>query len=90
MAARGTHLILEQGLLEPGKGILISSTSDGRLVFVLPYKGYTMIGTTDHKDEPSLSPEATESEIEFLKTEGKKILGENYDFTGKIKSVWAG
>lgn len=57
LAAWGTHMILEEGLIDKGKGILISATSDGWLVFVLPYKGYTMIGTTDLKDEPNLSPE---------------------------------
>lgn len=42
--------------MDSGKGILISATSDGRLVFVLPYKGYTMIGTTDVKDEAKVNP----------------------------------
>jgi len=83
-------MILEKGLMNTGKGILISATQDGRLVFVLPYKGYTMIGTTDIKDEPSLSPTPTESEIEFLKNEGRKILGKDFDYEGTVKSVWSG
>ncbi len=46
--------------MSEGNGILVSATTDGRLVFILPYKGYTMIGTTDIKDEPSKTPEASE------------------------------
>lgn len=46
--------------MSEGNGILVSATTDGRLVFILPYKGYTMIGTTDIKDEPSMTPEASE------------------------------
>jgi len=90
LAAWGTHLVIEKGLLSPGKGILISATSDGWLVFVLPYKEYTMIGTTDVKDEANSSPEPTIEEIEFLKTEGWKILGADFNYDDKIKSVWAG
>jgi len=59
LSARGTHIIVD-GMMSEGNGILVSATSDGRLVFILPYRGYTMIGTTDVKDEPSKIPEATE------------------------------
>ena len=48
-----------------------------------------MIGTTDLKDEPSFSPEPSQDEIEFLKNEGKKIFGDEFDYEGKVKAVWA-
>lgn len=84
LSAWGTHLIVE-GMMSEGKGILVSATSDGWLVFILPYKGYTMIGTTDIKDEPTHNPEPTKEEIEFLKEEARKIFGKDYSFEGKIK-----
>lgn len=76
--------------MSEGNGILVSATSDGRLVFILPYQGYTMIGTTDIKDQPSFNPEPTAEEIEFLKNEAWKIFGKDFNFEGKLKQAWAG
>jgi len=49
-----------------------------------------MIGTTDVKDVASTNPIPTDEEIEFLKKEGKKVFGNDFDYEGKIKAVWAG
>jgi glycerol-3-phosphate dehydrogenase len=71
-------------------GMLLSNTSDGRLVFLLPYNGYTLIGTTDDMQEVEMYPKAREKDIEFLKQETKRILGQDYDFDKKFKSAFAG
>jgi glycerol-3-phosphate dehydrogenase len=71
LSARGTHLVLEGGLLPDYHGILIPDTEDGRLVFMLPYHGYTLIGTTDETDEPSHTPLPEKEEIAFLKREAR-------------------
>lgn len=45
--SRGVHLVLETALCPAGTGLLVPSTADGRVLFVLPYFGRTLVGTTD-------------------------------------------
>jgi glycerol-3-phosphate dehydrogenase len=49
IGAKGTHLMLKQGILPNDSGIIIPKTKDGRLIFVINYLGHTMAGTTDEK-----------------------------------------
>lgn len=61
----GTHVVIE-GTLEHG-AFYVEAPRDGRGVFVLPWKGKTLIGTTErvHEGSPdSVAP--TEEEIEYL------------------------
>ncbi len=61
----GTHIVIE----EPApRGIYyVEAHQDGRVVFVMPWMGKTMIGTTETKyeDDPSLV-EPLKEEIEYL------------------------
>jgi len=62
---QGAHLILE-GTLERGVYYL-ESPHDGRAVFVIPYQGRIMVGTTEtpHQGDPSqVAP--TEAEVRYL------------------------
>jgi glycerol-3-phosphate dehydrogenase len=53
----------------------VPRTSDGRVLFVIPWHGHAMAGTTDTPvDAPSLEPRALESEIAFiLETAGRYL-----------------
>lgn len=65
--SQGIHLVLDAGFLASDDAILIPKTADGRVLFVLPWLGRTVIGTTDTPiDSASLEPHAQESEIAFL------------------------
>ena len=55
-----------------------------------PYQGYTLVGTTDVADEPSHEPKPEQEEIEFLRSEAKRVLGDDFDFETRTKAVWAG
>lgn len=49
---RGSHLLLDRAI---GCGFLLQSPDDGRVCFVLPYQGRTLVGTTEVRqsvDEP--------------------------------------
>ncbi|QNI69310.1 glycerol-3-phosphate dehydrogenase/oxidase [Cyanobium sp. NS01] len=46
-ASRGIHLVLKGNLCPGGTGLLIPATDDGRVLFVLPFFGRTLVGTTD-------------------------------------------
>lgn len=71
-------------------GMILSGTSDGRLIFILPYQGYTLVGTTDDMQEPEVYPKAQDSDVTFLKQEMQKVFGESYDFDSKLKAKFAG
>jgi glycerol-3-phosphate dehydrogenase len=62
---RGSHLVLTHRVSE--SGLLLQSTSDRRVFFVLPWKGTTLVGTTEvAQREPLDHVRASEEEIEYL------------------------
>ncbi|MFG1496894.1 FAD-dependent oxidoreductase [Saccharospirillum sp. HFRX-1] len=62
----GIHLLIDRELLPDGRGILIPETEDGRVLFLLPWLGKTLVGTTDDPAELSDQPEASQQEIDYL------------------------
>ena len=62
-------------------GLLDPATSDGRVIFVLPWEGKTIAGTTDHKCNLTFDPKPTEKEIQFILNEITHYL--NPDIHGK-------
>src|ERR1700722_2117280 len=70
---RGTHLVVEQVLGE--KAVLITTRQDKRVIFVIPWRGYSLVGTTDLDD--SGDPDQTkpsEAEIDYLLTEAARLF----------------
>lgn len=74
--SQGIHLVLDKSFL-PGKyAIMVPHTSDGRVMFAVPWHNHVVVGTTDTLlDNHSLEPVALESEVDFvLKTAGQYLL----------------
>jgi glycerol-3-phosphate dehydrogenase len=64
---RGSHLVLTRPVSECG--LLLQSTTDRRVFFVLPWKGTTLVGTTEVVQQESLDHvHATDEEIDYLLT----------------------
>lgn len=62
---RGSHLVLRNRVA--GVGMLLQSLSDRRVFFVLPWKGTTLVGTTEVMHRTSLeNVQATGEEIDYL------------------------
>jgi len=65
--SQGIHLVFDGKFLPSGDAIMIPKTSDGRVLFCIPWHGHTLIGTTDTPiDHADLEPRALESEIDFV------------------------
>jgi glycerol-3-phosphate dehydrogenase len=65
--SQGVHLVLPQTFLDSKTAILVPRTDDGRVVFLIPWLGRVIVGTTDTPlDKPVLEPSAKEEEIDFL------------------------
>ena len=88
-AASGIHIILSSRFVPPSTGLLIPKTEDGRVLFVLPWQGHALIGTTDNPAEIVDHPRATEEEIEYV----LRHINQYFDLSvtrSDVKSVWSG
>lgn len=73
--SQGIHLILDKSFLPGDYAIMVPHTSDGRVMFAVPWHNHVVVGTTDTLIEKhSLEPVALDSEINFvLETAGKYL-----------------
>lgn len=74
--SQGIHLVLEKDFLPNKFAIMVPHTSDGRVMFAVPWHNHVVVGTTDTLIENhSLEPVALESEVDFvLETAGQYLL----------------
>ena len=73
--SRGTHIVLDKSFLPGDNAIMVPHTSDGRILFAIPWHNHVVVGTTDVEiDEPTLDPTADENEIDFLLSSASKYL----------------
>lgn len=85
----GVHLSLSKAFSGKDTGLIVPKTSDGRILFILPWEHGTIAGTTDTESCITLHPRATEEEVEFILEEMNKIMG--VDVTrADVNAVWAG
>lgn len=67
VTSQGIHLVFPRELLRGETALMVPRTSDGRVLFVIPWHGYAVAGTTDTPVEcPSLEPRALDEEIDFI------------------------
>jgi glycerol-3-phosphate dehydrogenase len=73
--SQGIHLVLPGAFLRGNTAIMVPHTSDGRVLFAIPWHEHTVVGTTDTPiDAPSYEPLPYEQEIEFvLQTAGEYL-----------------
>jgi glycerol-3-phosphate dehydrogenase len=65
--SQGIHLVFERSFLEGDTAIMVPHTSDGRVMFAIPWHGHTLVGTTDTPiEEPLYEPRPLEQEIQFI------------------------
>ena len=65
--SQGIHLVLDGSFLRGNTAVMVPHTSDGRVMFAIPWHGHTVVGTTDTPIEgPSYEPLPYEQEIEFV------------------------
>ena len=65
---RGSHLVFSAEALPFDTGVCFVHPRDNRTIFVLPWEGAVLVGTTDldHKTNLALEPTITEGEIAYL------------------------
>lgn len=88
--ASGAHIMLPGDLCPNGMGML-SASSDGRVVFVLPWQGKTLAGTTDEACEVEREPVPMQKDVDFILKEVNKLLTPEAALSrDHVLSSWSG
>ena len=89
--ASGVHVILP-GYYSPAKmGLIDPSTSDGRVIFFLPWQGNTIAGTTDSPSPISPNPLPDEASIKWILDEIRHYLSPEINVRrGDVLAAWSG
>jgi glycerol-3-phosphate dehydrogenase len=64
--SRGAHIVLPASFWPGNTALLIPKTDDGRVIFVIPWREYVLVGTTDEPDALRENPPILSEEIDYL------------------------
>jgi glycerol-3-phosphate dehydrogenase len=88
--SQGAHLVLDRSFLPGDTAIMVPHTSDGRVMFAIPWHGHTLAGTTDTPvTQAPLEPVALDQEIDFI-LETASLYLEKKPARADILSIFAG
>jgi glycerol-3-phosphate dehydrogenase len=88
--SQGIHLVFDKSFLPGDHALMIPKTSDGRVLFAVPWHDKIVVGTTDTLVKKSdLEPIALEEEIEFVLETGQRYLTKK-PTRADVLSVFAG
>ena len=73
--SQGAHLVLDRSFLPGENAIMIPQTSDGRILFAVPWHDRIVLGTTDTPlSEVTLEPRPLPEEIDFILSHAARYL----------------
>jgi glycerol-3-phosphate dehydrogenase len=88
--SQGTHFVLPRHFLPGEAALMIPKTSDGRVLFAIPWHDRVVVGTTDSAvPRPAYEPEAMRDERNFLLANIERFLGTRPVAT-EVLSMWSG
>ena len=87
--AAGVHLILPAEYCPADLGLIIPRTRDGRVLFLLPWEGRALAGTTDAPCAISAAPRPAEADIEFILGELREHLARPVP-RSDVLAAWSG
>ncbi|MEI7923726.1 MAG: FAD-dependent oxidoreductase [Planctomycetota bacterium] len=65
--AQGTHIVLDRSFFPGDCALMVPKTDDGRVLFMIPWLGHVLVGTTDTAvSKVAAEPVALEEEIAYL------------------------
>ena len=73
--SQGIHLVLDRSFLPGDDAIMVPHTTDGRVMFAIPWHGHSLVGTTDTPiTEVSFEPRPLQEEIDFILDTASRYL----------------
>ncbi|KAK6844294.1 hypothetical protein PG995_014404 [Apiospora arundinis] len=89
--ASGVHVILPGYYSPANMGLIDPQTSDGRVIFFLPWQGNTIAGTTDEPTTISQNPLPDEKSIQWILNEVSHYLSPDITVRrGDVLAAWSG
>ncbi|NXP41213.1 GPDM protein, partial [Leiothrix lutea] len=87
----GVHIVMPGYYSPDNMGLLDPATSDGRVIFFLPWEKMTIAGTTDSPTDVTSHPIPTEEDINFILSEVRNYLGPDVEVRrGDVLAAWSG
>jgi glycerol-3-phosphate dehydrogenase len=87
--AAGVHAVLPDHFSPNRMGLIVPKTTDGRVLFFLPWENGTLAGTTDSASEITMLPSPTKAEVDFIIDEANRYLSQEVT-RSDVKSAWSG
>ena len=88
--SQGVHIVVDRSFLPGNHAMLIPKTSDGRVLFAVPWLGKTILGTTDTpRHDLAREPLAFKKELDFILNESARYLTKA-PTRRDVKSMWVG
>jgi glycerol-3-phosphate dehydrogenase len=88
--SQGAHIVLDQEFFPGDSAVLIPKTDDGRVLFMIPWHGRVIVGTTDTPiGAPTAEPRPLPQELEFLMAHAGRYLT-RAPGPGDVRSLFAG
>jgi glycerol-3-phosphate dehydrogenase len=88
--SQGAHVVLDRSFLPGSTALMVPRVGDGRVMFAIPWRSHTLVGTTDTPiPAPLLEPRALRDEVDFLlRTAGRYLR--RPPSMADVRSVFAG
>jgi glycerol-3-phosphate dehydrogenase len=88
--SQGVHLVLDREFLPGDTALMVPRTSDGRVLFAIPWHGRVLVGTTETpRQDVGLEPIAFPEEIDFILSTAGGYLARR-PTRADVRSVFAG
>lgn len=88
--SQGIHMIVENNHFSGDAGMMIPKTDDGRVMFIIPWNGKLLLGTTDTPvDTIAMEPIALKEEMDFIIAHFNRYTSSEIGYRD-IKSVFVG
>ncbi len=88
--SRGVHLVVSRDFMPTDSAMLIPKTRDGRVLFIVPWLGHLILGTTDTPVQEALrEPHADKADVDFILRETAHYLTKA-PTRADVLSIWSG
>ena len=88
--SQGTHIVVDRSFLPGRHALMVPRTHDGRVLFVVPWLGHTILGTTDTpRRDLATEPEPFGDDVDYILGEAGRYL-ERAPTRADIRSIWVG
>ena len=88
--SRGVHLVVSRDFMPTDSAMMIPKTRDGRVLFIVPWLGHLILGTTDTPvDAASREPHADTADVDFILSEAAHYL-QRAPTRADVLSIWSG